>query len=63
VLDRGRKPVAPSSSVLFREGRAEMARTATLISSIRDERTALWVTLIETRRLLALSRPVKRALP
>jgi hypothetical protein len=63
VLDRGRKPVVPPSATLFREGRAEIARTATLISSNREERAALRVTLTETMRILALSRQVGRARP
>lgn len=58
VLDRGRKPAAPSATRLLRTTAAEMARTAYLISAIHEEQAALLVTLAETRRLLKLSRRV-----
>ena len=60
VLDRGRKPVAPSSARRSHKAAAEMARTAALIISINEERAALQVTLAETSRLLALSRRAGR---
>jgi hypothetical protein len=60
VLDRGRKPIPPSSTARLREAASEMARTASLIRSIRKERAALKVTLAETGRLLALSRTAAR---
>ncbi|MHB2210787.1 DUF6894 family protein [Methylobacterium sp. CM6257] len=61
VLDCGRKPVPPSTAAQVRDAAVEMARTAYLISAIREERAALRATLAETRRLLALSRRVGQA--
>jgi hypothetical protein len=60
VLDRGHKPAPPRSSARLGKAVAEMARTASLICSITEERAALQVTLTETRRLLALSRTLGR---
>ena len=60
VLDRGRKPVAPSSPRHLQGAVATMARTAYLITSIREERAALRATLAETKRLLAASKQAVR---
>ncbi|MBP1182105.1 DUF6894 family protein [Methylobacterium sp. PvR107] len=60
VLDRGHKPAAPGSGARRGKAAVEMARTASLIFSIREEHAALQVTLTETRRLLALSRKLGR---
>lgn len=56
VLDRGRGPTAPALTASFRRAVTTMQRTAELIISIREERTALRATLAETKRLLALAR-------
>ncbi len=53
VLDRGRRPTLPVCAAQLRKAEAEMARTARLISAIREEQAALHATLTETWRLLA----------
>jgi hypothetical protein len=61
VLDRGRKPVAPFTAARLQKAAAEVARTAYLINSIEEQRAALQITLAETRRLLAMSKQMRRA--
>ena len=61
VLDRGHKPAPLRSGARLGRAAAEIARTASLIFSITEEHAALEITLTETRRLLALSRKVGRA--
>jgi hypothetical protein len=63
VLDRGRRPIPPTSASTFRKAAAEMERTADLIGSINEERVALRATLTETRQLQTLSRQVGRMRP
>jgi hypothetical protein len=61
VLDRGHKLAAPRSGARLRKAAAEMERTASLMRAIDEQRATLQATLAETRRLLALSRKVGRA--
>lgn len=63
VLDRGRKRAAPPAARRFREGRAEMERTAGLITALHEARARLDATLSETRRLLGLAKRTGRSKP
>ena len=53
ILDCGRKPVPPHRTAQKQAAAAQMARSADLISALREEHAATRDKLAETRRLLA----------